>query len=91
MADKDKMIHASDAWDAIEKWKHENDAHVFQVQHLGDALFVLLYSSDLVILDFKTGEVRGQYRLGEPFRLVSLGGDRLVVCAEQGSWILASE
>jgi hypothetical protein len=44
---------------------------------------------DLVVVDFKTGKLQGNFYLGDPFRVVPMEGERLIVCGQSGTWIIA--
>ncbi|MBT8470871.1 MAG: PQQ-like beta-propeller repeat protein [Deltaproteobacteria bacterium] len=89
VADKNRLVRSLDARTGAEKWRHPAKDHVAQLERLGDLLFATTHSKDLAILEFETGKILGQFHLGDPFRLVPMEGDRLVVCGEVGTWIMA--
>jgi outer membrane protein assembly factor BamB len=89
VADKDMILRSIDVRTGAEKWRHQSASHISQLERLGDVLFATLSTKDLVVLDFATGAFRGKFHLGDPFRLVPMEGDRLIVCSTAGTWIMA--
>lgn len=88
VADKEKVIHSLDAADGTVKWKHQQEAHIFQMEQLGAALLVTLYSADLAAFAFADGTPYGRHHLGEPYRLVPQEAGRLILCGQGASWLL---
>jgi hypothetical protein len=83
------ILRSIDVRTGAEKWRHQSASHISQLERLGDVLFATLSTKDLVVLDFATGAFRGKFHLGDPFRLVPMEGDRLIVCSTAGTWIMA--
>jgi outer membrane protein assembly factor BamB len=85
-ADKKRVVHSLDAADGTEKWRHEADWHVAQMERLGAHLLATLYSGDLLSLRFEDGGSPAVIPLGEPYRLVPTAADRVIVCGASGTW-----
>jgi outer membrane protein assembly factor BamB len=85
-ADKKRVVHSLDAADGTEKWRHEADSHVAQMERLGARLLTTLYSGDLLTLGFEDGGSPAVIPLGEPYRLIRTAPDRVIVCGASGTW-----
>jgi len=88
--DKAQFIHSLATRDGSTRWQTKVDGHIFQMERLGDKLFVTLYSKDLVVIGLDDGKVFGRYHLGEPYRVMPLREGRLVVCGKTASWVMAA-
>ena len=75
-------------FDGTIKWTQQQGAHIFQMERLGAVLLVTLYSADLASFAFADGAPRGSHHLGEPYRLVPLEEGRVILCGQEGSWLL---
>jgi len=90
VGDKAQSIQSFATRDGSKRWSTDVDGHIFQMESLGDKLFVTLYSKDLVVLGLEDGKVYGRYNLGEPYRVMPLREGRLIVCGKSGSWVMAA-
>lgn len=88
--DEAQSIHSFATRDGSRHWSTDVDGQIFQMESLGDKLFVTLYSKDLVVLGLEDGKVYGRYHLGEPYRVMPLGEGQLIVCGKSGSWVMAA-